>query len=105
MVEEIIEDLTIELTITDPNFNATLLESKVRSAYRDVRQVRNYPANYSEEMITDDMRKFQANIENIAKYDYNQVGAEFEESHSENGVSRGFADRDKLFCGVIPLAR
>lgn len=105
MVEEIIEDLTIELTITDHNFNSALLESKVRAAYRDVKQVRNYPPSYTEEMIDEDMRKFYSNIENIARHDYYKVGADYEDSHSENGVSRGYTDRDKLFCGVIPISR
>lgn len=105
MIEEIIEDLTIELTITDPNFNAALLQSKVNSAYRDVLLARNYPSTYTEEMISNDMRKFCSNVENIARHDYYKVGADYENSHSENGVSRGYQDRDKLFAGVIPLSR
>lgn len=105
MVDEIIEDLQIELTITDENFNLDLLQLKVKSAYQDVKQVRNYPDYYTEEMIDSDMRKFYSNIVNIARHDYYKVGADYENSHSENGVSRSYQDRDKLFAGVIPLSR
>lgn len=105
MIEDIITDLTTELQITDNNFNADLLAIKVNSAYREVMNVRHYPALYGEEEKANDMSRFYSNVRDIALYDYNLVGAEYEESHSENGIVRNFTNRDSLFSGVIPLAR
>jgi hypothetical protein len=38
-------------------------------------------------------------------YDFNKIGAEFEESHNENSISRIWVERNKLFNGILPLAR
>ena len=56
-------------------------------------------------MIDEDMAQFYSTIRDVALYDYNTVGAEFQTSHNENSVSRAWVDRDKLFNRVIPLAR
>ena len=105
MEDELIEDLTAELQITDKLFNASLLEIKVRNAIKEVKRARNYPSHYTEQMIDDDMERFYSQIRNIALYDYEQIGAENETSHSENNISRSFVDRDKLFAGILPLAK
>ena len=98
-------DLSAELSISDENFNETLLLSKVRNAMREVKRARNYPKSYTDSQIEADMYDYFSNIRNIALYDYNQIGADFEESHSENSVSRSWKDRDKLFCGICPFVR
>ena len=105
MVDDIITDLTAELQITDENFNADLLAIKVASAYREVVTARKYPSAYEAESIEQDMLRYYSNVRDIALYDYNMVGAENEQSHSENGITRNFSKRDSLFSGVIPLAR
>ena len=105
MENELIEDLTAELQITDKLFNASLLEIKVRNAIKEVKRARNYPSHYTDEMIDDDIERFYSQIRNIALYDYEQIGAENETSHSENNISRSFVDRDKLFTGILPLAK
>jgi CRISPR-associated endonuclease Csn1 len=43
-------------------------------------------------------------VKNVALYDYNQIGAEFQESHSENSVSRSWKEREKLYSSVVPIA-
>ena len=103
--EEVFSDLSAELSISDENFNETLLLSKVRNAMREVKRARNYPKSYTDSQIEADMYDYFSNIRNIALYDYNQIGADFEESHSENSVSRSWKDRDKLFCGICPFVR
>lgn len=102
---ELIEDLTTELSASDPNFNAILLLSKVKGAIREVKRARKYPAYYTDEQIKCDMYDFYSNIRNIALYDYNIIGAEWQTSSSESGISRGYVDRDKLFNGIIPLSQ
>lgn len=102
--DEIMEDLKAELSI-DPTFNETLLLSKVKNALREVKRARKYPTYYTEEQIQNDMYDYFSNIRNIALYDYNQIGGEFQQSNSEPGNSRTYMERDKLFAGIIPLSR
>lgn len=103
--QEIFVDLTTELEIADKNFNSTLLRSKVQNALREVKRARKYPESYSNERIERDMRDYYSNIRNLALYDYNTIGMEFQSSSSENSTSRTMTDRDKLFAGIIPLSR
>ena len=105
MEDELIEDLTVELEIPDENFNVTLLTSKVKAAVRDVKRARHYPTYYTDEQIESDLYNYYSNCRAIALNDYNKVGVDFEDSHSENSVSASYTDRAKLFAGIIPLAR
>lgn len=105
LLSELSEDLTAELSILDKAFDANLLLSKIKSAMREVKNARNYPDYYTEEQIEEDMNRYYSNIRSLALYDYNKIGAEFENSHSENGESRSYMERNKLFAGIIPLAR
>lgn len=98
--QEIIAELTIELQ-GEPTFNADILAIKVRNAIRELKMKRNYSAtSFSETDIEKDLYNYYSTIVNIARYDYNQLGAEGESSHSENSVSRSWVDRDDLFRGV-----
>lgn len=106
MIEEIIEELKTELSTTEgERFSSELLTSKVKSAYRDVKAARRYPASYSEAMIESDMENYFSQVKEIARYDFNQIGAEGQTSYSQDGVSVHYVDRDKLFYGVLPIAR
>jgi hypothetical protein len=102
--EELIADLTIELE-KEPTFNAEVLKQKVVSAIREVKTARKYPSYYTEEQINADLYSYYSKIRNIALYDYNKIGAEFEEGHNENSVNRTWEKRNSLFSGVIPLTR
>lgn len=102
---ELLEDLTEELSATDPKFKPELIKPKIKNAIREVKRARNYPKSYSDSQVEQDMYDYFSNIRNIALYDYNQIGGEFQESSSENGTSRSYVDRDKLFCGICPFVR
>lgn len=103
--QEIFADLSAELSVSDKNFNKTLLLSKVRNAMREVKRARNYPKSYTDSQIETDMYDYFSNIRNIALYDYNQIGAEGQSSSGENGTSRSYVDRDKYFSGICPFVR
>lgn len=103
--EEIMADLTAELSLTDPNFSAALLLPKVRNAMREVKRARNYPESYTDAQIEADMYNYYSNIRNIALYDYNQIGAEWQKSIGENGTSRTFVDRKSLFSGICAFVK
>ena len=102
--DEIIADLTLELG-AEPTFNADALRQKVINAIREVKTARKYPSYYTDEQISRDLYDHYSNIRNIALYDYNKMGGEFEQSHNENSVNRSFVDRNSLFSGVIPLCK
>jgi len=108
MQDEIFEVLSAEI-MADPAqadlYSDTLLKSKIKSAYREVKAARKYPSTYTEEQIEADMANFFSNVEDIARYDYNAVGAEGMSSYSADGTSIHYKDRDKLFYGVYPIAR
>lgn len=98
--QEIIAELTIELQ-GEPTFNAEILAVKVRNAIREVKMKRNYAAtSYTDTQIEQDLYNYFSTIKSVALYDYNQIGADFEQSHSENSVSRSWVSRDELFKGV-----
>lgn len=102
---DLLEDLKSELSVTDPKFKPELIIPKIKGAIREVKRARNYPKHYTESAIVEDLENYYSNIRNIALFDYNMIGAEGQSSSSENGTSRNFIDRDKLFSGIIPLSR
>lgn len=103
--EELVADLTEELK-NDPNFNAGILEKKVKTAIKEVMLRRNYEAtSYTDERIVSDLENYYSVIKNVALYDYNQSGAEGQISHDENGISRTWTDRNNLFKGVVAFVR
>ena len=104
MIAAIIDDLTTELQDT-PDFNVNLLTLKVNGAVRDVIRARAYPDGVKDLGIEDDIINYRSQIENIARYDYTQIGVEYEASHSENGISRTWGTRERLFAGIIPVSR
>ena len=102
---DLLEDLKSELSVTDPKFKPELIIPKIKGAIREVKRARNYPKHYTESAIVEDLENYYSNIRNIALFDYNLIGGEFQSNSSENGTSRSFVDRNSLFAGIIPLSR
>lgn len=102
---DLLEDLKSELSVTDPKFKPELIIPKIKNAIREVKRARNYPKHYTESAIVEDLENYYSNIRNIALFDYNLIGGEFQESYSENGKSGSFVNRNSLFAGIIPLSR
>lgn len=98
--QKIVAELTIELQ-GQPTFDAEVLKVKVRDAIREVKTKRNYIAtSYTEKQIEQDLYNYYSVIKKVALYDFAQIGAPFENSHSENSTSRSWIDRDNLFKSV-----
>lgn len=100
LVNEILEDLKTELGLTEES-DLAVLTSKIRNAYREVKRTRNYQSGHTQEFIDRDMEGFYSNIRELALYDFNQVGAEGQTSHSENGTSRVWKERRECLNGVV----
>ena len=100
MTEEIVDMLTVELQ-NEPEFNADILENKVKAVVRELKSRRNYSATgMTDKEIEADMENYFSVIVDVSRYDYNQRGAERELSHSDNGVSRTYESRDALWRQV-----
>lgn len=98
---EIIDDLTVELS-DDVDFNAEMLEIKVKNAIREVRRKRNYPKTWDIDMIADDLsNNYYDVVHDIALYEYNRIGAEGQSEHSEDDVRRTWQSKDDLLRGVF----
>lgn len=108
MLDEIFENLKVEINADDSQsdkVNEPLLRLKVEGAYRDVKRARNYPSHYAEGWVENDMLNYYSNIESVARYDYNKVGAEGQSTYSADGTSIQYLSRDSLFRGVYPISR
>ena len=103
-INEILESLKITLGVTKES-DIAILSEILNDAITEIMEARHYPSDMSASDIESDMQKFISNIKKLSKYDYNQIGAELQSSHNENGVSRQYIDRRKCFDGVIPYCR
>lgn len=99
------DDTTKDVVVFDNKEDDLLIEQLIKQATEDVKARRNYPDSYTEEMITEDLKKFEGVIINLVVYDHSQAGEEFMASFGENGVSRKWKDRDSLFVGVFPFVK
>ena len=104
LVDALLADLTEELN-NEPTFDSVALKAKIKNVVREVKGLRKYPSTYTEEQIENDLNSYYSNMRNIALYDYNMIGAEWESNHNENGISRSFVDRKSLFYGIMPIAK
>lgn len=101
--DEVLEDLTEELGLKKETDKRTL-DIKVKNAVREVENRRSYPSHFSDADIQKDLKKLYSNIHDLALYDYNQIGAEGQISHSDNGTSRTWKDREECLKGVFAWA-
>lgn len=105
MINELFLELSEEIKATgDNDLLPSVLLSKIKNACREVKKARNYPAYYSNDAIAKDMENYMSNVKELALYDYNQIGADGETQHEENGTSRSWKDRKDCFNGVYPFA-
>jgi len=108
--QQVFADLESQL-ISEPGYSATVLQSKVNIAFKEVMQARTaryggkYPSCYTEECSAEDLSQFYSHIANLALFDYNTIGIEFQTSSTENSTTRTYRDRDRLFNGIVPLTR
>ena len=101
---EILSSLETLLGVTEAD-DITILTEILKDAIEEIKEARHYPSDMSASDIELDMQKYISNVKKLAKYDYNQLGVEYQDSHSENGVSRSYMDRRKCFDGVVPFCR
>ena len=94
-----------DVVVFDQKEDNPLLEQLIKQVTNEVMNRRMYPSNYTREQIDEDIKKFESTIVNAVVYDRSQAGESFMQSYSENGVSRTWKDRDKLFGEVYPFVK
>ena len=97
--------LALEMS-SDPTYNADVVASKVSAVVRELVQRRRYKrSGMSDYDIEEDLENYYPQALNVARFDYNTIGAEGQERHTENGIDRSFIERGKLWAGVVPISR
>lgn len=104
LIFEITDDLKTELGLTDAS-EIAVLSGKVKSAVKEVRLMRNYPNYFTESRIESDLNNHYSIIKGVALYDFNQLGAEGQLSHSEPTASRTWKPRSDCFIGLVAYCR
>ena len=103
---ELNTDLTAEIAGSGNEVLVDVLAVKVKAVVRELLNIRCYEnSGMTDEEIETDINRYYTQCMNIARYDYNQLGAEGEDSHTENGISRKYIERGKLWGGVVPFAK
>ena len=97
--------LALEMS-SDPTYNADVVASKVNAVVRELMQRRRYNrSGLSDLDIESDIENYYPQALNVSRYDFNTIGAEGEDRHTENGIDRTFSERSKLWAGVVPISR
>lgn len=103
---ELNTDLTSEIEGSGQTVLSNVLAVKVKAVVKELLNIRNYEhSGMTDGEIETDINRYYTQCMNVARYDYNQLGAEGEQSHNENGISRQYIDRGKLWSGVVPFAK
>lgn len=103
--KNITDALALEMS-GEPTYNADVVASKVSAVVKELIQRRRYKkAGMADYAIEEDLEDYYTQALNVARYDFNTIGAEGEERHTENGVDRTFTERGKLWAGVVPISR
>lgn len=79
------------------------LNELLSDAKESVINVRNYPRDWTEEQIDADLKRYEKVLIKLVIYDFNKEGMEFENSHTESGVSRQFQSRARIMGDVLPF--
>lgn len=74
---------------------------------RAIRKVcaKRYPFGYTEEEREATVKRYYDTISEAAVYYWAKQGADGENSHSENGISRSYHSEDALYFDVVPMVR
>lgn len=80
------------------------LQVLIDNAKKEVKDYRRYPSYWTAEEIDADIEANYSHIVvQLVLFDNFLEGAEFETSHSENGVNRSFIKREEILGKIIPF--
>lgn len=80
------------------------LQVLIDNAKKEIKDYRRYPSYWTAEEIDADIEENYSHIVvQLVLFDNFLEGAEFETSHSENGVNRSFIKREEILGKIIPF--
>lgn len=94
-----------DVVVFDKKEDNPKIEQLIDQIQNEIRNKRMYPESYTEKKISDDLKKYENVIIDLAVYDHSQAGEAFMSSYTENGVSRNWKEREDLFVGVYPFVK
>lgn len=89
--------------VFDDNDQNPIIEELLSDAREDVIQARNYPKTWDAERINDDLKHYENVIIKLTVFAYNKIGMDFENTHTESGVTRQFSSKAKILADVLPF--
>lgn len=106
VIDKIVEDAAVYFEETKEQVSDSFLQLLVESLIDEYKAKRNYPIYFTEEQIDSDVvryfgRKKTYFATRVIPEVYGKIGAEGQNSHSENGISRVWGT-EKYFGDVIP---
>ena len=74
---------------------------------RAIRKIcsKRYPYGYTDAQKEAAVSKYRDVVFDAAIYYWAKQGSEGQNSHSENGISRGYQNEDDLYFDVVPMAK
>lgn len=74
---------------------------------RAIRKVctKRYPFGYTDIEMEQAVSKYRDTIFDAVIYYWAKEGGEFEQSHSENGISRSYQSEEDIYFDVVPMAK
>lgn len=79
----------------------SFLKEQLNSAIQDVNEARRFTPDYKEKKYYD--KNYENKIIKIVIIEIAKIGVEGQKSHSENGISRAYEDRDEILNNIPPL--
>lgn len=103
-MEEILNDVVNYLRIKDTT-EQKYLKVLVKQAITNVINKRYPFKECSEQEQEATVRRYSNVIFNAVIYAYAKDGAEFQTSHTENGIQRSWIDEENLYKDVVPYIK
>jgi len=103
--DRLFDDLSADLE-DDDNYSENSLKAKIKFNIIEAYEDRCYPDTYTDEAILKDMNeRLYSKIVGRTLFDYNQIGNEFETTHTENNITRIYNYTKKRLFPINSICR
>lgn len=104
MEAEILDDVITYLGDEVAEKDLSVLSILIQRAIRKV-CAKRYPFGYTDTEKETAVERYREIIFDAALYYWSKQGGEFQNSSSENGISRGWRDEDSLYTDIVPMVK
>lgn len=100
ILDEVMTYLGNEVTEADKPVLLILINRAIRKVC-----LKRYPFGYTDEQKEAAVKRYQGMIFEATVYYWAKQGADGENSHSENSISRAYDSEDSIFFDILPMAK